>query len=425
MSIFQRYIDQQTDQYATCLDRIEKISSIFVVIPCYNEPDILTTLNSLANCHSPQANVSVLIVINAAEDAPKEAVEQNILTINSIGQWQLQHPQLFFKIQRIVAASLPQKWAGVGWARKIGMDEAIRQIVKDNSSDGIIISFDADSIVLPNYLQTIESAFNDNPAFNFFTIHFEHPYENKELSASFREGIIRYELHMRYFRNAMEWCGYPHAIHTVGSSFALKASAYVKQGGMNRRKAGEDFYFLHKLVLLGPYGNINSTTVIPAARQSDRVPFGTGAAMKKWFEGSSELNFTYSLGAFRNLKSLFSNPSQFWRMEYSELVGSFAILHPSLQLFCENSGTIDEILKLSANCSNAKVFEKRFFHIINAFWILKYLNFVHETSFDRTDLMNEAALLLQYIGIQAENNSSLENLLDIFRNLDKRVENCS
>lgn len=425
MNIFQRYIDQQNDQYTKCLDRTEKNASIFVVIPCYNEPDILTTLNSLADCSSPRANVSVLVVINDAEDAPKEAVEQNILTINCIEQWQLQHQQLFFDVQRIIAKALPQKWAGVGWARKIGMDEAVKQIVKNNYSDGIIISFDADSTVLPNYLQAIETAFDDNPTYNFFTIHFEHPYENKVLSALFREGIIRYELHMRYFRNAMKWSGYPHAIHTVGSSFAMKASAYVKQGGMNRRKAGEDFYFLHKLVLLGSYGNINSTTVIPAARQSNRVLFGTGAAMKKWIEGSSELNYTYSLGAFSNLKPLFSDPSQFWQMEHSKIVGSFANLHPSLQSFCKNSGTIDELLKLSDNCSNAKVFEKRFFHLLNAFWILKYLNFAHETSFNRADLQTEPALLLQHIGIQIESNISLENLLEIFRNLDKRVENCS
>ena len=425
MNIFQRYIDQQNDQYTKCLDRTEKNASIFVVIPCYNEPDILTTLNSLADCSSPRANVSVLVVINDAEDAPKEAVEQNILTINCIEQWQLQHQQLFFDVQRIIAKALPQKWAGVGWARKIGMDEAVKQIVKNNYSDGIIISFDADSTVLPNYLQAIETAFDDNPTYNFFTIHFEHTYENKALSALFREGIIRYELHMRYFRNAMKWSGYPHAIHTVGSSFTMKASAYVKQGGMNRRKAGEDFYFLHKLVLLGLYGNINSTTVIPAARQSNRVPFGTGAAMKKWIEGSSELNYTYSLGAFSNLKPLFSDPSQFWQMEHSKIVGSFANLHPSLQSFCKNSGTIDELLKLSDNCSNAKVFEKRFFHLLNAFWILKYLNFAHETSFNRADLQTEPALLLQHIGIQIESNISLENLLEIFRNLDKRVENCS
>lgn len=425
MDILQRYINQQNDQYVKFPDRSKKCASIYVVIPCYNEPDILSTLDSLADCDPPDAEVSVLIVINDAENAPKEAVVQNILTSDTILEWQQIHHHLFFDVQRIIAPSLPQKWAGVGWARKIGMDEAVRQIVNNNLPDGIIVSFDADSTVLPNYLQTIESAFKDNPLFNFFTIRFEHPYDNQELSTSFREGIIRYELHMRYYRNAMQWSGYPHAVHTVGSSFALKASAYAKQGGMNRRKAGEDFYFLHKLVLLGHYGNIDSTTVFPAARQSDRVPFGTGAAMKKWDEGSSELNFTYSLEVFGNLKPLFANTSQFWQMKPAEIENVIGTLHPSLQSFLKISLTIDKLVELGKNCSNVKIYEKRFFHVLDAFWILKYLNFAHDTFYIRGDLQKEATKLLQHLGIQNENNSTVENLIEIYRFLDKKIENCN
>jgi glycosyltransferase involved in cell wall biosynthesis len=424
MDILQRYIERQDGQFSVCLDQPSKRASIFVVIPCYNEPDILPTLNSLASCYPPLAEVSVMVVINDSEDSPEEAIAQNSITSDCIAHWQLQNPNLFFDVQRIMAQSLPQKWAGVGWARKIGMDEAVRQIIKNNFPDGIIVSFDADSTVLPNYLQTIETAFSENPLFNFVTVYFEHPYDGQELSASIREGIIRYELHMRYYRNAMQWCGYPHAIHTVGSSFALRASAYVKQGGMNRRKAGEDFYFLHKLVLLGRYGNINATTVFPAARQSDRVPFGTGAAIRKWSEGSSELKSTYSLEAFNNLKPLFSCVSQFWHMETAEVTCIFAGLHPSLQSFCAGAQTVSEILELRKNCSNTKVFEKRIFHLLNAFWILKYLNFAHETYYTRPDLETEPLILLKYLGIQTETFISLENLLEIFRNLDKRVENC-
>jgi len=423
MDILKRYIDQQNGTFSRYLDRQVKRASIFVVIPCYNEPDILTTLNSLAVCRPPEDEVSVVVVINDSEDSPPEVIAQNTSTLDCIGQWQLDHPNLFFDVQRVCARALPRKWAGVGWARKIGMDEVVRQIIENNDSDGIIVSFDADSTILPNYLQSIESSFKENPCCNFFTVHFEHPYDNAELSTSIREGIVRYELHMRYFRNAMQWCGYPHAIHTVGSSFVLKVSAYVKQGGMNRRKAGEDFYFLHKLVLLGPYGNISSTTVFPAARQSDRVPFGTGAAIKKWTEGSIELKTTYALEAFHSLKLLFANPSQFWQMEPHEIAAYFSHLHPALQSFCKHSLTVDELLELKYNCSNPKVFEKRFFHLLNAFWILKYLNFAHEHSFSRADLQAETILLLQDVGIQTEGDMSLENLLDIFRDLDRRIEN--
>jgi len=392
MDILKRYIDQQKGEYFRRLDQPGNPASIFVIIPCYNEPEILITLNSLADCYPTDSNLSVIVVINDAEGAPEVAVSQNIRTINSISDWQSQHQDLFFDVQKIYAPSLPKKWAGVGWARKIGMDEAINQLVENKCSDGIIISLDADSLILPNYLQVVETAFHKSPQFGFFTIHFEHPFEDQKLNPAIREGIVRYELHMRYYRNAMAWSGYPHAIHTVGSSFALKASAYVKSGGMNRRKAGEDFYFLHKLVLLGKYGNINSTAVFPASRVSDRVPFGTGAALKKWMAGGSELNYTYSLEAFGHLKPLLASPYKFWDMTSAELSMGFEQLHPSLCTFCENSNTLAEIVELKKNCSNAEVFEKRFFHLFNAFWILKYLNFAHEKLLNRASLRTEPIL---------------------------------
>ncbi len=424
MDILEQYILQQNDKYSKFPDRTEKCASIFIVIPCYNEPDVVTTLDSLSYCCYLGTSISVLVVVNDADDTSDAAVEQNNATLNTISQWQHLHKDLFFDVQRIYAHALSRKWAGVGWARKIGMDEAVRQMVKNKYSDGIIVSLDADSTVQPNYFQAIETAFDNNPSFNFFTIHFEHSFDNHDYNESISEGILRYEIHMRYFRNAMQWCGYPHAIHTVGSSFAFKASAYAKQGGMNRRKAGEDFYFLHKLVILGSYGNISSTTVFPASRQSDRVPFGTGAAIKKWIEGSTELDLTYSFESFISLKLLFTHASQFWQMEVAEIEEFFRNVSPSLQSFCKQSQTVNELLSLRDNCSNKKVFEKRLFHSLNAFWIIKYLNYAHEIYFKRVNLKTESILLLQYIGIQTENNIQLAEILNIFRNLDKRVENC-
>jgi len=424
MGLLQKYIEQQKGFGPSFPDQPISGASIFVVIPCYNEPDIVTTLNSIASCYPPHSGVSVLVVVNDADNSSDEVVARNRMTIAVMWQWKLDHPLAFFDLIVIYARALPQKWAGVGWARKIGMDEVVRQLVKNDRNDAIIVSFDADSTVMPNYLQAIESAFDRNPNCDFFTIHFEHLIDLQGITSDIREGIIRYELHMRYFRNAMLWIGYPHAIHTVGSSFAVKATSYVKQGGMNRRKAGEDFYFLHKLILLGQYGNISSTTVFPAARESDRVPFGTGAALKKWIDGSADLNFTYSLEPFFHLKPLFVLAPQFWQMNSEELDNFIGNLHPSLHSFCISMNTLQEITELKKNCSNSKVFGKRIFHLLNAFWILKYINFAHEKPVHQAELRTESARLLQILNIQTDNDISLENLLYIFRNLDKNVENC-
>ena len=422
MNIFKRYINGQKDLFVNFLDQPAKNVTLFVVIPCYNEPDISTTLNSLADCYPPKRSVTILLVVNDAADSPEEIVTANTATLETVPAWQSLHPNAKFYVQRMYAHALPSKWAGVGWARKLGMDEAVRQISNNESTDGIIVSLDADSTVSPNYLQAIEKAFDQNPVFNLFLLNFEHPIGPEVPDNSIREGIIRYELHMRYFRNGMQWSGYPHAIHTVGSSFALKASAYVRQGGMNRRKAGEDFYFLHKLILLDHYGNINEATVYPASRLSDRVPFGTGAALKKWMGGSEELYTTYALEAFRNLKPLFDCASDFYSMGITELENHFKILSPALLSFCENSQMTDQLLELKGNCSNKNVFLKRFFHQFNAFWILKYLNFAHESSIARCELKSESLKLLHNIGIETDQDSSLESILGIYRNLDKGLK---
>ena len=78
----------------------------------------------------------------------------------------------------------------------------------------------------------------------------------------------------------------------------------MRQGGMNKRQAGEDFYFLHKIIPLGHFGEINTTRVIPSPRPSDRVPFGTGRAVRDYL--ATHKFETYPLEAFRDLKQFFS-----------------------------------------------------------------------------------------------------------------------
>jgi glycosyltransferase involved in cell wall biosynthesis len=417
MSIFKRYLAGKAENKYTAQDSVSDSGSIFVVIPCYNEPDLTTTLKSLASCKAPQSGVTVLVVVNSPENSTEEVLSQNHLTLSQLEKWMY---NTFFNLRILHAPDLPHKYAGVGWARKIGMDEAVRQLYCSGQEDGILISFDADSTVSSNYLLEIEKAFHENPRYNFCTINFEHPL-NFNGSGSLNEGILRYELHMRYYRNAMKWSGYPHAIHTVGSSFAVRASAYVKQGGMNRKKAGEDFYFLHKLVLLGNYGNISKATVFPSARQSDRVPFGTGAAMKKWEDGNPELMTTYNFDAFKPLKQFFRNAGPFYRMNVNQFN---TYLHNSpdvLRQFILESATPEVVLELQNNCANELTFAKRFFHHMNAFWILKYLNFAHENFYNRGELFSQARKLLQEMDLSISDDTSGLQLLDYYRNLDKEL----
>ena len=91
----------------------------------------------------------------------------------------------------------------------------------------------------------------------------------------------------------------------MGSAIGVKALPYIKAGGMNRRQAGEDFYFIQKLVPAGGYFSLNSTVVYPSPRPSFRVPFGTGASITKLTESDEPLLLTYNILAFKELKIFF------------------------------------------------------------------------------------------------------------------------
>ena len=83
----------------------------------------------------------------------------------------------------------------------------------------------------------------------------------------------------------MNFAGSPYAFHTIGSTMAVSAVHYAKVRGFPKREAGEDFYLLNKLAKVGSVLELDVGTDDGAieidSRRSDRVPFGTGAAVNK------------------------------------------------------------------------------------------------------------------------------------------------
>lgn len=419
MHSFDSYLKKHAGFPPFINEKPEDQLSCCVVIPCYREPELSKTLDSLISAAAPSFPTEVIVVVNSPEGASSEAIEVNQQTIRQFHSWKQRVPTGKISFHLVHVQELRKKWAGAGWARKVGMDEAIRRFNQAGTEDGIIVSLDADCRVSPNYFTAIEKAFQSCPKCQLFTLGFEHDLQEPQLDAKLYEGIIRYELYMRYYRHAMQLSGYPNAIYTVGSAFAVRAGAYVKQGGMNRKKAGEDFYFLHKVVQLGTsFGEINEALVFPGIRTSDRVPFGTGPKLAQFLSGEDSLETTYSFQAFTELRPFFSNINKLYTLNQQQLTETIDDFTPALRQFLRQSESIDAILELQANCSGETTFVKRFFHRFNAFWILKYLNFVHEKDYTPESLLKAAQQLLNEKGIQTAVSSDYSTLLHIFRNLD-------
>ncbi len=371
------------------------LCNITVVIPCYNEPELLRTLESLKKCILRDTMVEVIILINHAEDAPEVIKRFNITTKTETDRWIKENNSSKLQFFAVGPVELRKKWAGVGLARKTGLDEAVLRFNHFNKTGGIVVSLDADSLVEQNYLIEIEKYFNQNPKHVGATIKVEHQKEG--LSEKQKQGIELYEKYLNYYKTALQFTGYPQAMITIGSAFAVTAEAYVKRGGMNRRQAGEDFYFLQNLAQIGAIGEIIATKVYPSARLSNRVPFGTGAAIQKWMEGTDDLTKTYNFKAFTDLKIFFDSNEKLFHTDKAGYLKIISGMPESIRQFVLQDNFWNELDDLNKNCSTLKSFRTRFFHKFNAFKVLKFMNFAHEKYYEKADLETQCQLLKQML----------------------------
>lgn len=384
--------------------------NLIVVIPCFNEPDLLSSLKALLDCVNPNCNVEVITVINASERSSIEVKEQNVKSFNEVKAWADLNNTEALKFHFIINNELPKKHAGVGLARKIGMDEAVARFHSINK-DGVIVCFDADSKCDKNYLVEIEKHFNKNHNTPGCSIHYEHPIEGDEFESSIYEGIINYELFLRYYNQALMFCGLPYAFQTVGSSMAVKSSAYQKQGGMNKRKAGEDFYFIHKIIALGGFTNLTSTKVIPSPRVSDRVPFGTGRAIGDWVEENVDEYKTYDFRIWEIIKSFVAIIPQLETQNTNELE---FFNEPEYQVFIDflNENNFAEGLnEIRKNSTNTKGFVKRFFVWFNAFRLLKAVHYLRDHQYQNQSIYYEAKVLARELNFYTDENNVKDLLL--------------
>jgi len=343
---------------------------LVVVIPACSEKDYLKKcLASLVKTNPIQASVEILIIVNDGMHPNEEIRTENQESIRLIKDFlNTDNPNL--KILPVYVDLSNYKKPGVGLARKIGMDEAIRRYLS-LIKDGLIVCLDADCIVGKNYFHEIYKAFIERPKLSAASIHFEH-----QLDAN-KDSIIQYELHLRYFIAMQRRIGLPFAFQTVGSCIAVRASAYCKQAGMNKRQAGEDFYFLQKFIANNQCFEINKTTVFPSDRGSERVPFGTGKAVNKIKATTQELH-TY-------------HPENFFLIEdftktvfkaYTDLKFTreqFLGLNAQLFIFLEKIDFIQMLNQIKANTNQLKSFQKRFYKWFNAFMLMKCLHSLRET----------------------------------------------
>ena len=354
-----------------------------VVIPCYDEPDVLTTLKSLQLCTPAENPVCVLVIVNSGENTDESLVLRNRKTYDDLIEFAKTENQPQLSFHALLCEDLPRKHAGVGLARKIGMEWALRGFMQSKKSDGVIVSLDADCTVSSNYLSSIENQFSTYSP-NCCVLNFHHRVLVN--SISMEEAIRQYEDYIWYYRDGLKTIGFPYYYHTIGSAFAVSADAYVRVGGIGRQQGGEDFYFLQKIFQLEKTIDLIDSFVFPEARFSERIPFGTGPALEKIITSQDGVLRVYSPESFRNLKEFFDLRTNFFKQPEDKIASLIGSLDFSIQHFLKEYNLYSAITDCNQNASTLATFQKRFFHHFNAFVIIKYMNFVHEAYFSLTSI---------------------------------------
>ncbi|PLY10059.1 MAG: hypothetical protein C0624_02520 [Desulfuromonas sp.] len=261
-----------------------------VVIPSLNEGDeLFVTLDRLDGC-APELRrcFAVVVVVNRSERVDEELVPLNGKDLRRLAERSREKPwvPLAWVDAHTDGLALPARDAGVGLARKLGFD-LVLQGFRANYRQLILASLDADTYVTSSYLDALVEHFADGQP-GGCVVPFCHRRPD-DLQA--QDAIERYELYQRAFVAGLQEAGSPYAYHAIGSALACNGEAYVKAGGMGRRKAGEDFYFLQQLAKTSRVEALRGATVFPSARVSRRTPFGTGRVMERQLGGEVAVRF--------------------------------------------------------------------------------------------------------------------------------------
>jgi glycosyltransferase involved in cell wall biosynthesis len=390
-----------------------------VVIPAYAEREMLfSTLASIAQNPSSSLEYSfVLCVINNKDNSPSAAIKNNLETIKylealvkktSLRKFNTDqeiYPLLLtlsdakMKLGYINASSrgyeIPQNLGGVGMARKIGMDMALRLLKKSSAPRNLIISLDADTLVQNNYLSAIKNYFTQKIKTAIVAYEHQMPLNYEEQAA-----ICCYEIFLRYWVLGLKYAKSPWAFHSIGSTIVTSTEAYLEVRGMNKREAGEDFYFLSKLAKMSKIGYIKETCVYPSARPSARVPFGTGKRIQRFLAGEGKEEYLlYDPQIF----VILADWLQFMKNQFicgdDEILIKTERIHPKLKSFLKSCDFAAVWSKIRRNAKDEKTFTRQFNDWFDGFKTLKLINYFTKEVYPQINMFEALDRILSMSGI--------------------------
>ncbi len=282
-NVVEQYLTHYAEPEARALLPLKNSYKHVLTVPCYSEGlGVVDFFNAPLFAHT--RSVLCILVLNATPQSPAHAHAQNQLTRQALAErfttvaytpsftcYQTPFGSVLL-IDRACEGFYLQPHEGVGKARKIGCDVALAYIHQEKIQHPWIHGTDADALLPQDYFQNI-------PSEGVALLHpFEHTLPNHKEA---QKALHIYTSMLHYYAQGHTYAGSPYNHISIGSTISIHAQAYAQVRGIPNRQAGEDFHVLNKLRKLGVFNPIQSQPIQLSSRLSDRVPFGTGVALKE------------------------------------------------------------------------------------------------------------------------------------------------
>jgi hypothetical protein len=270
---------------------------------------------------------------------------------------------------------------GVGLARKIGADLAIKLFTQGHINASWVHSTDADAYLPDNYFTA--HAVN-NVALKHAVATCCNFYHHSEHQA-IHQANLRYENALRYYVAGLHYAQSPYAYFTIGSILSFDMLAYCQARGFPKRNAGEDFYLLNKLAKLGEVAYLAEVTIKLEARPSQRVPFGTGPAVQnimQLVEQGQDYQY-YNPAVFVHLKACLQAFECLWQYRQQPELW-LAFLPEKSQQALNNIGLLNFVAKQQEN--KQAQFNKQLTVWFDSFKTLKFIHALRDLGLENIAL---------------------------------------
>jgi hypothetical protein len=419
-SVVEKYLAQYAELEVQAL-RQRPASAYYkqvLVIPACNE-----SAGFLKRVPRPRQPILLIVVINQAPQAKPQVAAANrrlARSVRAFGQtlWSVADPvsmALYRSPSRPFDLLLVDRFSpgheipvdgGVGQARKIGADLALSMIEAGLVDSPWIHNTDADTELPASYFESGQIRHAGAAALLF-------PFKHRcDLNDPVGRATQLYEFSLFYYVAGLRWARSPYAFHTVGSSFAVHAKRYAQVRGFPKRVAAEDFYMLNKLAKVAPIVELDCAPITIKARTSERVPFGTGAAvgqMLKMQDPVRDYSF-YHPQVFACLQACQSALAPLWDrgspgrsalLQTIQAQGSLPLSPARLVGVLGSVGMPKALEHAFRQSKDSSQFERQFHSRFDAFRTLKLIHLLRDDFFPSMPLQN---LLVQQFYSQIAGN---------------------